>query len=161
MFGLFQPAEYKAELLKNQLWIELTVMISEIVLQICYPWRCLSNTSLITIPQAQGEGSPLWVSGFCLAAASLCCPDTFTLWPALLAAIPQRSKEGQVKWKEIQGWGAISAMTACIGPGLHLYYNFPEFGNFLDFGYVTGKGGAYLLQKNARIWALQSPFHSG
>ena len=101
--------------------------------------------------------SPAWVSGFCLAAAILCRPDMFTLWPALLAiAIQHQSKEGKVKWKDILGWGTISAIPIIIGVGLLLYYNFLRFGNFLDFGYVTINGGSYLLQQ-VHEYGLFSP----
>jgi hypothetical protein len=90
--------------------------------------------------------SPAWVSGFCLAAALLCRPDTFTLWPALLAiAIQHHSKDGKVKWKDIASWGGISAIPIILGAGLLLCYNFLRFGNFFDFGYVTINGGSHLL----------------
>jgi hypothetical protein len=102
--------------------------------------------------------SPAWVSGLCLAAAILCRPDTFTLWPALLAIHIQHRllKEGKAKWRNILGWGMVSAVTTSIGAGLLLAYNFLRFGNFLDFGYVTINGGAYLLQQ-VQQYGLFSP----
>jgi hypothetical protein len=91
--------------------------------------------------------SPAWVSGLFLGAAILCRPDVFTLWPALLAiAIQHRTKEGKVKWKDIAGWGAKSAIPIIFGVGLLICYNFVRFRNFFDFGYVTINGGSHLLQ---------------
>jgi hypothetical protein len=101
--------------------------------------------------------APAWVSGLCLGAAILCRPDVFTLWPALLAiAIQHRTNERKIKWTDIAGWGAKSAIPVLFGVGLLLCYNLIRFGNFFDFGYVTINGGSYLLQQ-VQAYGLFSP----
>ncbi|HEX7555705.1 MAG TPA: hypothetical protein VF338_03700 [Leptolinea sp.] len=87
-----------------------------------------------------------WISGICLAAAILCRPNVFVLWPALLAIAVQLSlKEGKVNWKQVFKWGVFSAIPVVVGVGLLVYYNYLRFGNFLDFGYVTINGSETIV----------------
>jgi len=99
-----------------------------------------------------------WITGICLAAAILCRPDVFVLWPALLAIAVQvtvNAKE-KVSWKYILKWGIPSAIPVVIGVGLLLFYNYLRFGNFLDFEYGNLQGGPWVL-KNVQEYGLFSP----
>jgi hypothetical protein len=99
-----------------------------------------------------------WITGICLAAAVLCRPDVFVLWPALLAIAIQLNVNAQnkVKLKYILRWGIPSAIPVLIGVGLLLFYNYLRFGNFFDFEYGNLQGGPWVL-RNVREYGLFSP----
>ncbi len=103
------------------------------------------------------KGSP-WITGFFLAAAVLCRPNLFVLWPALLAIAIQINANSQkkVNWEHILRWGISSAIPVIVGVGLLLYYNYLRFGNFLDFEYGNLQGGPWVL-KNVQEYGLFSP----
>jgi len=99
-----------------------------------------------------------WITGVCLAAAILCRPDLFVLWPALAAFAIQLNVNAQkkVNWKHILRWGILSAIPVVIGVGLLLFYNYLRFGNFFDFEYGNLQGGPWVL-KNVHEYGLFSP----
>jgi hypothetical protein len=102
-----------------------------------------------------------WITGICLAAAILCRPDVFVLWPALIAIAIQLhlndlKAQEKVNGKYILKWGVFSAIPVVIVVGLLLYYNFLRFGNFFDFEYGNLQGGPWIL-KNVQEYGLFSP----
>jgi hypothetical protein len=99
-----------------------------------------------------------WVTGSCLAAAILCRPDLFALWPALVTIAIQLSMNAQqkVNWKYILRWGISSAIPVVIGVGLLLFYNYLRFGNFFEFEYGNLQGAPWVL-KNVQEYGLFSP----
>jgi hypothetical protein len=98
-----------------------------------------------------------WFSGFCLAAAILCRPNVFTLWPALLAIAIQQNQDAlkKIKWKEVIQWGVQSAIPVVIGAGLLLSYNYLRYGSFSDFEYGNINGAVWILQ-NVQKYGLFS-----
>ncbi len=113
--------------------------------------------SALTFLSVLKKWSP-WVTGVCLAAAILCRPNEFVLWPALLAIAIQLNlnSEGKVNWKRALKWGIFSAIPVIIGVGLLLSYNYLRFGNFLDFEYGNLNGAGQILQDVAN-YGLFSP----
>jgi len=100
-----------------------------------------------------------WITGACLATAILCRPNVFVLWPALLAiAIQLNLREEKLNWKYIFKWGSLSAVPVILGAFFLLYYNYLRFGNFLDFGYATIRGAAYIVQ-NVRNYGLFNTYY--
>jgi len=99
-----------------------------------------------------------WIIGICLAAAILCRPDVFVLWPALFAIAIQveLNSQGKINWRKIIKWGVQSAIPVIIGVGLLLFFNYLRFGNFLDFEYGNLQGGPWVL-KNVQEYGLFSP----
>ena len=99
-----------------------------------------------------------WITGACLAAAILCRPNEFTLWPALLAIAIQLNldPEGKVDWKKTLKWGLSSAIPVGIGVGLLLTFNYIRFGNFLDFQYDNLNGAGQILE-DVKNFGLFSP----
>ena len=97
-----------------------------------------------------------WVAGIFLAMAILCRPNVFVLWPALLAITIQLTlKDGKVGWKNVSGWGVISAVPVILGAGCLMYYNFVRFGNPFDFGYAVLNGSEFILDK-VQKWGIFS-----
>ena len=101
---------------------------------------------------------PAWIAGICLAAAILCRPNIFVLWPALLTIAIQLNLDARKKinWKEVIKWGVQSAIPVVVGVGLLLYYNFLRFGNFFDFKYGNLQGTVLILG-NVQKYGLFSP----
>jgi len=99
-----------------------------------------------------------WITGACLAAAILCRPNVFVLWPALLAIAIQQNLNDQerVNWRYIIKWGARSATPVVLGVGILLFYNYLRFGNFLDFEYGNLSGATWILL-NVQKYGLFSP----
>jgi len=99
-----------------------------------------------------------WITGICLAAAILCRPDVFVLWPALLAIAVQveLNSQGKMNWRNIMKWAVQSALPVVIGVGLLLFYNYLRFGNLFDFEYGNLQGGPWVL-KNVQEYGLFSP----
>jgi hypothetical protein len=99
---------------------------------------------------------PAWITGICLAAAILCRPNVFVLWPALLAiAIQNNLNVEKVNWKNILKWGLFSAVPVILAAFFLLYYNYVRFGDLFDFGYVTISGSVSIV-RNVRNYGLFS-----
>ncbi|MGD0750965.1 MAG: hypothetical protein ABSA23_06105 [Anaerolineales bacterium] len=98
-----------------------------------------------------------WFAGICLAAAILCRPDVFTLWPALLAIAIQQNLDGEkkIKWKEVIKWGVQSAIPVVIGAGILFSYNYLNYGSFSDFEYGNINGAFWIIQ-NVQKYGLFS-----
>lgn len=92
---------------------------------------------------------PPWLTGFFLVGAILSRPNTFTLWPALMAVEMQlqQAQDEKPDWKKVIRWGVISAIPIIAGAGGQLFYNHARFGSFTDFGYVTVNASDYILNK--------------
>jgi hypothetical protein len=101
---------------------------------------------------------PPWFTGFCLAAAILCRPDVFTLWPALLAIAIQQNlnAEKKINRKEVIKWGLQSAIPVVIGVALLFLYNYLRYGSFSDFEYGNINGTASIIQ-HVQKYGLFSP----
>ncbi len=99
-----------------------------------------------------------WITGICLAAAILCRPNVFVLWPALIAIAIQIDLNalGKIDWRKTLRWGVQSAIPVVLGVGLLLFYNYLRFGNFFDFEYGNLKGAEWILQ-NVQKYGLFSP----
>jgi hypothetical protein len=101
-----------------------------------------------------------WLTGFFLAAAILCRPDVFTLWPALLAITIQQNLNGEKKihWKEVIKWGVQSAIPVIIGAGLLFSYNYLRYGSFSDFEYGNINGAVWILQSVQKYGLFSTHF---
>jgi hypothetical protein len=99
-----------------------------------------------------------WITGICLAAAILCRPNVFVLWPALAAIAIQIDLNalGKMDWRKTLKWGAQSAIPVVLGVGFLLFYNYLRFGNFFDFEYGNLQGGPWVL-RNVQEYGLFSP----